>query len=151
MSTVKDQLAKRNFQRLTVKCQLSKINSQMSTGKDQLAKINWQRSTVKCQHPKINCQMSTGKHPLTNINWQTKTFKHKLSNINFQTKLSNIQGGPLFLPPPKKTESQTWGEEKKNRVQELPPCLGLCFLGGGKNSGPPCRREPNRCATVIVN
>ena len=31
--------------------------------------------------------------------------------------------------PPKKQESQTWGEEK-NRVQELPPCLGLCFFLG---------------------
>ena len=40
-----------------------------------------------------------------------------------------LQGGPLFLPPPQKTESQTWGEEKKES-QELPPCLGLCFFRG---------------------
>ena len=30
------------------------------------------------------------------------------------------------------------GWRKKKNVQELPPCLGLCFLGGGKNSGPLC-------------
>ena len=34
---------------------------------------------------------------------------------------------PSCNPP--KTESQAWGEEK-NRVQELPPCPGLCFFGG---------------------
>ena len=49
-----------------------------------------------------------------------------------------IQGGPLFLPPPKKTESQTWGEFSDS-VFFFTPCQGLCFLGGGKNSGPPCR------------
>ena len=41
-----------------------------------------------------------------------------------------IQGGPLFL-------SQTWGEFLDS-VFFFTPLLGLCFWGGGKNSGPPC-------------
>ena len=48
-----------------------------------------------------------------------------------------VTGCPILLATPQKTEYQAWGEEK-NRVQELPPCLGLCFLGGGKKDETPC-------------
>ena len=43
----------------------------------------------------------------------------------------NVQGDLSFLPPPKKTESQTWGEGK-NRVQELTHVWDSVFFGGGK-------------------
>ena len=41
-------------------------------------------------------------------------------------------------PPKKKTESQASGEEEKNLVQELPPYMGLRFLGGGMKDESPC-------------
>ena len=54
-----------------------------------------------------------------------------------------VQGGPLFLPPPQKNRVPDMGGDT-NRVQELPPCLGLCFFGGGgKNSDPPCSSSEN--------
>ena len=43
--------------------------------------------------------------------------------------LNLIQGGPLFLPPPKKTESQAWGEEKKQSPR-TPPMSGTQFFLG---------------------
>ena len=46
---------------------------------------------------------------------------------------ASIQGGPLFLPPPKKQESHTWGEF----LDSSPNVWDSVFLGGGKNSGPP--------------
>ena len=39
---------------------------------------------------------------------------------------------------PKKKQSSRHGVKKKNRVQELPPCLRLCFFWGGKKDRPPC-------------
>ena len=40
-----------------------------------------------------------------------------------KTGLAVVQGGPLFLPPPKKTESQTWGEFL-DLFFFFTPCLG---------------------------
>ena len=50
----------------------------------------------------------------------------------------------ILATPPKKQSPRHGGGDKKNRVQELPPCLGLCFFwGGGKNSDPPCSSSEN--------
>ena len=46
-----------------------------------------------------------------------------------------VQGGPLFLPHPQKTESQTW---RGNGPRTPPHVWDSVFLGGGKNSSPPC-------------
>ena len=45
------------------------------------------------------------------------------------------------MPPPKK-QSPRHVVRKKNRVQELPHVWDSAFLGGGKNSGPPCTSSP---------
>ena len=54
-----------------------------------------------------------------------------------------LQGGLLFLPPPKKQSPRHGGEFFDSVfLDHFPPMFGTFFLGGGggKNSGPPCMR-----------
>ena len=55
-----------------------------------------------------------------------------------------LHGGLSFLPPPKKTESQTWGEF-------LHPMSGTVFFGGGKMDRPPCRSALNKVSDLMMD
>ena len=76
--------------------------------------------------------------------WKSHTYHRGDARWHFQGWI--LQGGPLFLPPPKKQSHRHGGVEFLDSVffsrSFLPHVWASVFLGGGKNSCPPCTLRP---------